>query len=118
MQYPLSCLIPVVTQDVYMKTAKRTPSPATVTNPPFCDSNAGAPAVVDLTVPPVVVDEEEFVFPVALPLAVEDAEALAVPDAFPLDVAFAEVFPVALVPADVVSVPAVLPAFVEDWVFT
>jgi len=105
-----------MTQDIYMNTANTIPSPATVTNPPFCDSSAGAPAVVDFTVPPVVVDEE-FVFPVALPFAVADAEALPVPEAFPLDVAVPfDAFPVALVPADV-SVPAVFPAFVEDWVF-
>jgi hypothetical protein len=43
-----------------MNTANTMPSPATVTNPPFCESSAGAPAVVDFTVPPVDVDDEEL----------------------------------------------------------
>ena len=95
-----------------MNTANTMPSPATVTNPPFCESSAGAPAVVDFTVPPVDVDvdDEEFVLPVAEPLPV--AEALVpVDEAFPVAVEFDEVLPVALVSAEV-SVPAVFPAFV------
>jgi len=89
-----------------MNTANTIPSPATVTNPPFCESNAGAPAVVDFVVPPVVVDEE-FVLPVA--------EALAVEDAFPLAVEFDVVLPVAFAAPD--SVLFVFSAFVEDCSF-
>lgn len=88
------------------------PSPATVTKPPFCESSAGAPAVVDFTVPPVDVDEVEFVWAVAEDLAVPEALA-AVDEAFPVEVEFDEALPVALVAAEV-SVPAVFPAFVDD----
>jgi hypothetical protein len=88
-----------------MNTANTIPSPATVTNPPFCESNAGAPAVVDFVVPAVVVDEE-FVLPVG--------EALAVEDAFPLAVEF-DVLPVAFAAPD--SVLVVFSAFVEDFSF-
>jgi hypothetical protein len=91
-----------------MNTANTIPSPATVTNPPFCESNAGAPAVVDFAVPPVDVDEE-LVWPVAVALAVEEAEA------FPLAVEFEVVLPVAV--AAPVSVLLAFPAFVEDWPF-
>lgn len=101
--------------NIYMNTAKTMPRPATVTKPPFCESSAGAPAVVDFTVPPVVVDEEELVLPVdealAVPFAVDEA-------AFPLAVEFDEVFPVA-VALVVAPVFVPFPAFVEeeDWVF-
>lgn len=103
---------PNAKQDIYMNTAKTMPSPATVTKPPFCESSAGAPAVVDFTIPPVVVDEEEFVLLVAVDFAVP--EALAEVDvALPLAVEFDEALPVALVPAEV-SVLAVFPAFVDE----
>jgi hypothetical protein len=98
-----------------MNTANTMPRPATVTKPPFCESRAGAPAVVDFTVPPVVVDEEELVLSVdealAVPFAV-DAEA------FPLAVELDEVLPVA-VALVVAPVFVPFPVFVEDedWVF-
>jgi hypothetical protein len=104
-QCPFPYLLP--RQNVYMNTANTIPSPATVTNPPFCESNAGAPAVVDFAVPPVVVDEEEFVLPVAVALAVEDA--------FPLAVEFDVVLSVAFAAPD--SVLFVFSAFVEDCSF-
>jgi len=99
-----------------MNTANTMPRPATVTNPPFCESSAGAPAVVDFTVPPVLVAEEEFVLPVALVAPELEADAFPVPAAFPLDVSFDEVLPVATVAPDSVAL-AVFPAFVfvEDW---
>lgn len=52
-----------------MKTANMTPSPATVTNPPPCESSDGAPLPVALRGPPVVVFVE-------FPLPVADARAL------------------------------------------
>jgi len=92
-------------QNIYMNTANTMPSPATVTKPPLCDSSAGAPAVVALTLAPVDVDEEP-VWPTA-----EDVVALV--EAFPLAVVFPltvefEALPVAWVPAPVavVFVPA------------
>jgi hypothetical protein len=93
---------PLPRPNVYMNTANTIPSPATMTNPPFCESNAGAPAVVDFVVPPVVVGEEEFVLPVA-------------EDAFPLAVEFDVVLPVAFAAPD--SVLFVFSAFVEDCSF-
>jgi hypothetical protein len=101
-------------KNIYMNTANTMPSPATVTNPPLCDSSAGAPAVVALTVPPVDVDDEEFVLSVAEAEVAPVDEAFPLADAFPLAVEF-EALPVALVPA---SVAVVCPAFVlEDWVY-
>jgi len=84
-----------------MNTANTMPSPATVTKPPLCDSSAGAPAVVALTLAPVDVDEEP-VWPTA-----EDVVALV--EAFPLAVVFPltvefEALPVAWVPAPVAAV--------------
>jgi len=93
-----------------MNTANTIPSPATVTNPPLCDISAGAPAVVALTGPPVDVDDEEFVLPVAEPLVAPVEEAFPLADALPLAVEF-EALPVALVPA---SVAVVFPACVLE----
>ena len=57
-----------------MNTANATPRPATVTNPPPCASNAGAPAVLAVTVPAeVVLDAEPLVDDEALPLALAEA---------------------------------------------
>ncbi len=68
-----------------MNTANTMPSPATVTNPPFCDSSAGAPAVVALTAAALVVDVEgeEFATAVVEAFIVEPAD-----ETFPLDDAF------------------------------
>ena len=82
-------------QNIYMNNANTTPSPATVTKPPFCESIPGAPAVVVLTVAAVVVDEEEFVSAVAealVPAAVDDSIPL---EAFILAVELFVFLPVA-----------------------
>lgn len=108
----------------YMNTANTMPSPATVTNPPFCDSNAGAPAVVALTAAPEVVDvdvDDEFVSAVAEAFVVAPVdEAFPLVDAFPLAVEFEVVLPVALaVAAAMVEEASVFAAFVlELWVYS
>ena len=95
-----------------MNNANTTPSPATVTKPPFCESIPGAPAVVVFTVAAVVVDEEEFVSAVAealVPAAVDDS----IP--FILAVELFVFLPVALVAApESVPVAVFFPAFVEE----
>ena len=102
-------------QNIYMNNATTTPSPATVTKPPFCESIPGAPAVVVLTVAAVVVDEEEFVSAVAealVPAAVDDSIPL---EAFILAVELFVLLPVALVAApESVPVAVFFPAFVEE----
>ena len=111
MSVPISNAIP----SIYMNNANTTPSPATVTKPPLCESIPGAPAVVDLTVAGVVVDEEEFPLAVAealVPAAVDDPVPF---EAFTLAVELFVVLSVALVAAPVSVLLAVFfPAFVED----
>lgn len=89
-----------------MNTAKATPNPATVTNPPVCAKRLEPAFVVALTVPPEVVDDE-LVLPVA--------EAFApVPDAFPDAVELPLFLPVAVALEVAETSVAVLPAFVVD----
>jgi hypothetical protein len=96
-------------QIIYMNTANTTPSPATVTKPPFCESRPGVAALVDLTVAGVVVDEVEFVLAVA-----EALVPAVVDDPIPLAVELFVVLPVALVAAEESVLLAVFPAFVEE----
>jgi hypothetical protein len=103
-----------------MNTANTMPSPATVTNPPFCDSSDGAPAVVALTLPPVDVDvdvnidDEEFVLLVAEALiALPVDETFSLVDTFPLAVEF-ETLPVALAMDVGLVVASVFDSFVLE----
>lgn len=90
-----------------MNTAKATPRPAIVTNPPLCAKSDGAPLVVALTVPPDVVEEE-------LVLPVDEAFAAPVEEALPLAVEFPLVLPVAVALAAASEVlPPVAEAFVD-----
>lgn len=91
-----------------MNTAKATPRPATVTNPPLCANSDGAPLVVALTVPPDVVEEE-------LVLAVDEAFAAPVEEALPLAVELPLVLPVAVaLAAASVDLPALVDAPVAE----
>ena len=107
-----------------MKAANTTPRPATVTSPPLCASNDGAPAVVTFAGLADALLVEELVFTVEDAIPVADAapdpvafdvvlEALPVPEAeveAPAAADFADEASV-VEPVAVASVAAVFPAF-------